>query len=219
MGSCLACNVPLGAVAGSTPRKWCSPACRIWALRNPGERRQRVRKCAACGVDISALQYKAKVCSKRCAGVVRGATRAAPLTDRDCVICAVTFTPRSLDSKYWSTKCKNKRPRKAPKTKHRYNDVDRDRYQRKRARKKGASTGRPVRKAEIAARDRYLCGICGCAVDMTLAWPHRMSSSLDHIDPLSLGGAHDPANVRLAHLTCNIARGNRGGGEQLMLIG
>lgn len=32
-------------------------------------------------------------------------------------------------------------------------------------------------------------------------------------------GKHDPANVRLAHLGCNSVRGNRGGGEQLLLVG
>lgn len=54
---------------------------------------------------------------------------------------------------------------------------------------------------------------------MALQYPHPMSPSLDHIEPLSLGGAHDPANVRLAHLKCNNDRSNRGGNEQLMLVG
>ena len=36
-----------------------------------------------------------------------------------------------------------------------------------------------------------------------------MSVSLDHIVPLSLLGPHSRANTRAAHLSCNVARGNR----------
>ena len=47
-------------------------------------------------------------------------------------------------------------------------------------------------------------------VDMSLKFPHPMSASVDHIIPLSLPGATDTkANVRLAHLGENVARGNR----------
>lgn len=48
-----------------------------------------------------------------------------------------------------------------------------------------------------------------------------MSVSLDHVVPLSQGGAHDPANVQLAHLTCNVRKGAQlvERGEQLMLTG
>jgi 5-methylcytosine-specific restriction endonuclease McrA len=46
-----------------------------------------------------------------------------------------------------------------------------------------------------------------------------MGPSLDHIEPLSLGGKHVPENVQITHLACNMAKGNRGGGEQLLLIG
>jgi len=46
-----------------------------------------------------------------------------------------------------------------------------------------------------------------------------MSASLDHIFPLSLGGDHVRENVHAAHLRCNISKNNRGGNEQLLLIG
>lgn len=45
-----------------------------------------------------------------------------------------------------------------------------------------------------------------------------MSASLDHILPLSLGGAHSMANVQLAHLSCNHTKSN-GGSQQLALVG
>lgn len=62
---------------------------------------------------------------------------------------------------------------------------------------------------DIFERDGWVCGICDEPVDSTLRWPDPNSASLDHVEPLSLGGHHVAANVRCAHLTCNIRRGNR----------
>ncbi|MFD7609705.1 HNH endonuclease [Streptomyces sp. NPDC059828] len=101
----------------------------------------------------------------------------------------------------------------------RWTDERRDRYHRRRAQKKETSTGEAVLLAEIAERDGWRCHICQKAVDPGLVWPHSMSPSLDHVVPLSKGGPHEPRNVRLSHVRCNTARGNRGGGEQLLLTG
>lgn len=90
-----------------------------------------------------------------------------------------------------------------------WDDARRDNYQRRRAWRKGASTGRPVLLLDIAARDSWTCGLCDLPVDLELAWPDPLSKSLDHVVPLSRGGAHDPDNVQLAHLRCNTAKGNR----------
>lgn len=99
-----------------------------------------------------------------------------------------------------------------------WNDRRRDAYHRRRALKKGASTGEPVVFAVIAERDKHRCGICRGKVS-NVPWPHPLSASLDHVVPLSKGGAHDPANIQLAHLGCNSTKGNRGGNEQLALFG
>ncbi|NAE18041.1 HNH endonuclease [Enterococcus hirae] len=61
----------------------------------------------------------------------------------------------------------------------------------------------------VFERDEWQCGICLDLVDPSLAWPDPKSPSLDHIKPLSLGGTHTTDNVRLAHLDCNVRRGNR----------
>lgn len=57
--------------------------------------------------------------------------------------------------------------------------------------------------SEIFERDGFVCGICNEPVDMEVRYPDAMSASLDHIIPLSRGGGHVRANVRLAHLGCN----------------
>lgn len=59
----------------------------------------------------------------------------------------------------------------------------------------------------LAERDGCRCGICGGVVDMNLAYPDPLSRSLDHVVPLSKGGAHSYANTQLAHLRCNVSKG------------
>jgi hypothetical protein len=74
----------------------------------------------------------------------------------------------------------------------------------------------------VGKRDGWRCGIPGCrrrTIDPAKRHPHPLSPSIDHIEPLSKGGLHTYANVRIAHLRCNIARSNRFEHEQLALIG
>jgi 5-methylcytosine-specific restriction endonuclease McrA len=58
-----------------------------------------------------------------------------------------------------------------------------------------------------------VCGICKQPIH------NKKNASIDHIIPLSKGGAHELHNVHIAHRTCNHSKGNRGGGEQLLLVG
>lgn len=44
-------------------------------------------------------------------------------------------------------------------------------------------------------------------------------ATVDHVLPRSLGGDNDPANLQLAHWSCNRAKSNRGEPEQLRLVG
>jgi hypothetical protein len=91
-------------------------------------------------------------------------------------------------------------------------------WHRREALKKGAFVA-DVDRTVIFERDGWKCGLCHKRVDKRIAHPHPKSPSLDHIIPLSDGGTHEPANVQLAHLGCNSAKSNRGGGEQLLLLG
>lgn len=73
--------------------------------------------------------------------------------------------------------------------------------------------------AEVAERDNWTCHLCGRKVPKKSpkSW-HPMKASIDHIVPISDGGHDVRSNVRLAHLHCNIKRGD-GGAAQLLLIG
>jgi 5-methylcytosine-specific restriction endonuclease McrA len=86
-------------------------------------------------------------------------------------------------------------------------------------RKRHTETWDGVTDAEIMERDRWRCGICGKRIGKSYKYPHPRSKSIDHIVPLSQGGSDTAANKRAAHLDCNRRRMNRGGGEQLAMIG
>lgn len=79
---------------------------------------------------------------------------------------------------------------------------------RKRASQHGARF-EDVDRAAVFTRDGWICGICGDRIDRSLRWPDPMSPSLDHIHPLSRGGAHAADNCQAAHLGCNIHKGSR----------
>lgn len=76
---------------------------------------------------------------------------------------------------------------------------------RRRARKRGATIG-PV---DLEALWTGTCGICGEAMDRSLRRPDPLSKSIDHILPLSKGGAHAQSNLQWAHLVCNFRKGDR----------
>lgn len=150
-----------------------------------------------------------------------------------CAHCGATFTTASRVTRYCSLSCGQASrwaEGRQPPTLVKYHSNEervaaiRDTWQRKnrkrRALQRGA-TAEPYTLAEIAVRDACRCGICLLIVDVTgkHRHPDPMSPTIDHIVPISHGGDDTKANVRLAHLGCNIRRSNRGGGEQLMLIG
>lgn len=65
----------------------------------------------------------------------------------------------------------------------------------------------PIDFRDIYERDKHRCGLCHRLV----AW---QNFSLDHVVPLSRGGAHIKSNVQTAHRTCNSRKGNRGAVQQ-----
>ena len=72
----------------------------------------------------------------------------------------------------------------------------------------------------IYERDKWTCQLCHRRVRRTPRHKHDpLMASPDHIIPVSEGGATTYANLRCTHLRCNKSRGNRGGNEQLRLVG
>jgi 5-methylcytosine-specific restriction endonuclease McrA len=72
----------------------------------------------------------------------------------------------------------------------------------RRARKAGAGECETIHLRVLAERDDWICHLCGGTVT-TKSW------SMDHLVPISKGGDHTYANVKLAHKICNTRRSNR----------
>lgn len=91
-------------------------------------------------------------------------------------------------------------------------------YHNRRSRLKEAFRDTVDRQAVFEA-DGYRCHLCGKKTNPRKKAPHPKAPTVDHIVPVSVGGTHEPANCRTACFLCNSKKGNRGGGEQLLLMG
>ena len=75
----------------------------------------------------------------------------------------------------------------------------------------------PYQPLDIFERDGWKCHLCGGKIQRDRKSPHPKSPSIDHLQPISRGGADAPINVAAAHLRCNTRR-QVGGEVQLRLI-
>ena len=154
--------------------------------------------CPECGVNLS-IRHRCK-----------------PVTA--CLTCGHSFRTRLRASqRYCSTACSNRRSvdPASPMLDRQTRYVAKSRARRLRH----ALTWDGVSDRQILDRDGWRCHICRRKIKPALRNPHPKSRSIDHIVPLSEGGDDTAANKRAAHLDCNMARSNRGGHEQLALIG
>lgn len=77
--------------------------------------------------------------------------------------------------------------------------------------------GDNVHWSDIANRDNWTCHICGKKVRKNIQLSHRLAPSVDHLVPISHGGADVLENTALAHRGCNSSRGTKGT-AQLRLV-
>lgn len=197
-GTCCGCAGPLGRQRDhGRPRKHCSSACRIKTQRQKAKS-SRISSdviCRACGQQFTRSIKKGGLklfCSETCKH---------ERYKRNCEICESVFCTSNVERKTCGTACGRELLER-----NRYrvfaSAADRWRHQGnlRRAKTAGAERFSP---REIFERDGWCCGICGQKVDEGLAHPHPLSASLDHVIPISAGGAHARRNVQCSHLGCN----------------
>lgn len=175
------------------------------------------RSCRCCGREFPARlsDPRKQFCSSNCRLMSRGDIRIGPRQQRICVLveCGQPFMARKSSDRgccAHHNKIQLARDRRADgREPHVETDRRRDAHQRRRAMMLGARTGGSVFLSDVIARDGVGCKLCGNPVDLSLKYPNPFSKSVDHIIPLSRGGAHEPDNCQLAHLRCNISKGAR----------
>lgn len=188
-------------------------------------RKEAARKdCVSCGASFKPSSPRSRFCSRACLNLSY-----PPRVAAICPTCGNEFEyVRSQERKHCSVACAPKnqpppRPRiftaeqrrdRAAKARAKWRKEHREHLKAMRGFYRAALKSAYVERVEFRAiyqRDRGVCGICHRKVEPD-------NASLDHILPISLGGAHAPWNVRVTHLACNLGRGNRGAAQLRMAI-
>ena len=157
----------------------------------------RVRQCRHCGEDTEPSRHAVTQCA-RCRRDSQGRDCAEPDCDRPVRardLCSMHYKRLMRATGAWEPEP--------------WDDRRRNNYHKRRALKAGSTAGPAFTNADVYERDGWVCGLCSESVSPDVAYPDPLSASLDHVVPLSLGGAHSLENVQLAHLSCNVRKGAR----------
>lgn len=174
------------------PNGWCKP-CMAAHYRRDFDRT--AKACNYCGTTFTPRHPKQVSCSRACKEAQRNArdrqTRLATKAEaaRACVVCGKPLPSSArADKRYCGDSC-TRRARK-----HIGNAQRRMRV---------PDQMEAISRADVYARDDWVCQLCGDPVDPEREYPDPLAASLDHVVPLSRGGTHESTNLQLAHLGCN----------------
>lgn len=198
----------LGCSTAFNPPRWQPYCSRQCACRNAAAQRFKAtleKQCTGCDKTFTTTNPKQATCSKACMQWIHahpGIPGILRILDKECMWCLTPFAGKSAARKYCRPDClvKANQERRNKRTRECYVEQ--------------------VSKHVVAKRDKWRCQLCRKKVDASLAYPHPMSWSLDHVIPISRGGEHSYANTQLTHLVCNIRKRNKiTEPQQLALIG
>jgi hypothetical protein len=170
--------------------------------------------CQFCGDVFSARCMGQKYCGKRCQRRVRYNKHHPHYSSgkpyslvRACRVCGHWFKCDygSGHTLHCSDECKRAADRESGKRAKR----------RRKAWKRGARREK-YKDKDIFERDNWRCQVCGEKVNCKRQAPHSKAPTIDHIVPLSKGGADAPDNVQCAHFECNCKKNNKLGYQRLL---
>lgn len=204
--------------------KYCSRECAFEHKKaKPKEKKEKVKTiclciCVICNKEFNGTRSDSKYCSDECSKEMNRRKELARSKERhealgkkcQCKQCGIEFIPKygSKHRSFCTDLCSKRHGHKQSKRK------------RKAILKKVEHV--PYSDNYIFKRDKWICHLCGEKVDPQYTGNHPMAASIDHLIPISLGGADAPYNVKLAHRKCNMAKGNRSyenKPEQLLIFG
>lgn len=197
---------------------YCSRDCsfehrkRFTEYRRAARREASARVCEVCGVSFNGPRTQL-VCSPRCRET-RTKTRArseylrkrATLETKVCTECGCTFQPTHGGKTVCSDACSKQRERNSPG----YRQARRASKARRKARLRGGECIETFDPIEVLSRDGWRCYICHCDTPQRLRGSYDLAApELDHVVPLSAGGAHTRANTACICRGCNLLKGDR----------
>jgi hypothetical protein len=203
--ACAECGGPIEHAELGRPRRFCSDKCKARNTnRLQNRRRQPVvqdaeRFCTHCGKSFVPKRRDQVYCNAGCVVMAYQKRRRGgePLRQveqiKTCVECGNEFTAYKSNAKWCSKIC-------------RIRTTGRDASRRRSPARPG---WKPYTDREIFERDGWICQICCEPVDREASRRHDDGVTIDHIIPLSRGGADNPVNVVTAHWRCNRDKGNR----------
>lgn len=194
------------------------------------------RACEQCGEIFTprdhGADYLQRLCSYKCKNeAARRRWPSSRIYVKTCDECGKLFVAQAANRKRCSDECarlyNNRSITESIKARYHSDPAFRDlvisRAQNRRASLLGSAkiTSPKALVTYLLERDRARCQIPDCkhSTRRITATTGPWRPSIDHITPLSRGGAHELANVQLAHYQCNLAKNAYGGGEQLLLVG
>lgn len=183
--------------------KYCSATCR----QRERERRRsgyykRPRSCDHCLGPLITSDARKRMCDECRDHELGRRWRQWAIAWKSCLECGEGFWSSHMHRRlFCSITCSNR-------------SRNRDKNHRRRA---AVAGGERIVLRELCERDRWRCHLCLRAVPRSVGAQHRLAPTIDHLVPLSSGGAHAWLNVALAHRECNIRRGANGE-AQLRLI-
>lgn len=153
----------------------------------------------SCFSPVARGLYGVRSLCKTCSAEYRR-SRYLEVRDREIVTATLYQQAHRQQARAWA---KESRLRTIE-TRREYNRRNRDnvrkwnrRYQ---ASKRGATVSEPVNYDAIYRRDRGICHICLNPVP-------KSRLHFDHVIPLSKGGPHTEANIKVSHARCNLKKG------------
>lgn len=232
--TCAECGVGY-TVTHNRRSMFCSEQCR-WRA-NERKRRGRTRGqrvCDWCGRTYQQTGHEQRSCSFSCTAALKWVGRSVPIPWRSCHKCGSYYTTRSgrpCSCPPWisrgalrSVSCHNcgvtwEAPaRQGPHACEACRQEAKRRERRAERARRRRVHHEPYTPESIFDRDRWRCQICRRVVKRTATVPHPRAPTIDHILPISKGGADVPANVQCAHFECNWRKAD-GGTDQLRLLG
>jgi hypothetical protein len=198
---------------------YCSRQCAFEHKKAESQRRARERTierqamilarcelwCKGCKTRMTNPKWGKVYCTSRCRRIAT--YKPKPPLKRPCTVCGriVERMRNGRGGKDGPTYCDRRCARKAWVKIDKLNGSYQARAS-KRKRMISAAALELVNPFVVFRRDQWVCYLCGDWCDPRNAVPHPKAATIDHVIPISLGGAHSYANIRLACFICNCTK-------------